>query len=78
MLLLDIYPASEAPIRGISSKKLIVGVNQSGGNAIYASTNLVKKWIAQNAQEFDILITQGAGNISQLNNSIQKKWALKK
>ena len=78
LLLLDIYPASEAPIRGISSKKLIVGVNQSGGNAIYASTNLVKKWIAQNAQEFDILITQGAGNISQLNNSIQKKWALKK
>ena len=78
LLLLDIYPASEAPIRGISSKKLIVGVNQSGGNAIYVSTNLVKKWIAQNAQEFDILITQGAGNISQLNNSIQKKWALKK
>ena len=78
LLLLDIYPASEAPIRGISSKKLIVGVNQSGGNAIYVSTNLVKKWIAKNAQEFDILITQGAGNISQLNNSIQKKWALKK
>lgn len=78
LLLLDIYPASEAPIQGVSSKKLIVGVNQSGGNGVYIPTHLVQKWIAKNAQEFDILITQGAGNISQLNNSIQKKWALKK
>ena len=78
LLLLDIYPASEAPIQGVSSKKLIVGVNQSGGNGVYIPTHLVQKWIAKHAQEFDILITQGAGNISQLNNSIQKKWALKK
>jgi UDP-N-acetylmuramate--alanine ligase len=78
LLLLDIYPASEAPIRGTSSKKLIAGVNQSGGNAIHTSSHLVKHWISKNAKEFDILITQGAGNISQLNNSIQKKWSLKK
>ena len=78
LLLLDIYPASEAPIQGVSSKKLIVGVNQSGGNGVYIPTHLVQKWIAKHAQEFDILITQGAGNISQLNNSIKKKWALKK
>ncbi|MDA0881136.1 MAG: UDP-N-acetylmuramate--L-alanine ligase [Proteobacteria bacterium] len=78
LLLLDIYPASEAPIQGVSSKKLIVGVNQSGGNGVYIPTHLVQKWIAKHAHEFDILITQGAGNISQLNNSIQKKWALKK
>ena len=78
LLLLDIYPASEIPLRGVSSKKLVAKINYSGGNALYATSSLAQKWIEENAQEFDVLITQGAGTISKLNNLIQKKWALKK
>lgn len=78
LLLLDIYPASETPLRGVSSKKLVAKINYSGGNALYATSSLAQKWIEENAQEFDVLITQGAGTISKLNNLIQKKWALKK
>jgi hypothetical protein len=34
--------------------------------------------LQKNYKEFDILVTQGAGTISQLNNLIKDKWALKK
>ena len=78
LVLLDIYPASEKPIRGISSLRLMDEINQQKGNAINLSNNHAVKWISINYNEFDILVTQGAGTISQLNNSIKEKWALKK
>ena len=78
LLLLDIYPASEKPIRGISSSRLMDEINQQKGNAINLSNDHAIEWITKNYKEFDILVTQGAGTISQLNNSIKEKWALKK
>jgi UDP-N-acetylmuramate--alanine ligase len=78
LLLLDIYPASESPIRGISSKKLVAAINQNNGNAIYVSNISAQKWLEENFNDYDVLLTQGAGTISQLNHSIKKKWALKK
>jgi len=78
LLLLDIYPASESPIRGISSKKLAAAINQNNGNAIYVSNISAQKWLEENFNDYDVLLTQGAGTISQLNHSIKKKWALKK
>ena len=78
LIMLDIYPANEQPIRGISSSKLIDKINQHKGNGIYISNDLAIKWIEENYKEFDILVTQGAGTISQLNHLIQDKWALQK
>ena len=78
LLLLDIYPASESPIRGISSKKLAAAINQNNGNAIYVSNISAQKWLEENFNDYDVLLTQGAGTISLLNHSIKKKWALKK
>ena len=78
VLILDIYPASEKPIRGISSLRLMDEINQQKGNAIHLSNDRAIEWITKNYKEFDILVTQGAGTISQLNNSIKKKWASKK
>ena len=54
------------------------GANQQKGNAINLSNVHAIEWITKNYKEFDILVTQGAGTISQLNNSIKEKWALKK
>jgi hypothetical protein len=31
-------------------------------------------WLHENYQDFSILITQGAGTISKLNQKIKKKW----
>jgi UDP-N-acetylmuramate-alanine ligase len=53
-------------------------INQQKGNAIHLSNDRAIEWITKNYKEFDILVTQGAGTISQLNNSIKEKWALKK
>ena len=78
LVLLDIYPASEKPMRGISSSRLTDEINQQKGNAINLSSNHAVEWITKNYKEFDILVTQGAGTISQLNNLIKDKWALKK
>ena len=78
LVLLDIYPASEKPMRGISSSRLTDEINQQKGNAINLSNHHAIEWIIKNYKEFDILVTQGAGTISQLNNLIKDKWALKK
>ena len=78
LLVLDIYPASEKAIPGISSKKLVAQINKNNGHASYILNNNVTDWIYKNATEFDILITQGAGTISKLNQAIKEQWKLKK
>ncbi len=78
LLLLDIYPASESPIRGISSKNLMAKINQNNGNAILVSNSSAQQWIEENYNDYDVLLTQGAGTISQLNHSIKEKWTSKK
>jgi UDP-N-acetylmuramate--alanine ligase len=72
--LLDIYPASEKPIRGISSKKLISEIKKNHKNAHYIANEKTIAWLEVNHKTFQILITQGAGTISKLNNQIKNKW----
>ena len=74
LLLLDIYPASEKPIKGISSKKLASEVFKKNKNVYYIGKKDPMNWLYENHQEFSILITQGAGTISKLNKKIKKKW----
>ena len=74
LLLLDIYPASEKPIKGISSKKIAFQISKNHKNAHYLGSQDPIDWLQNNHQDFSILITQGAGTISKLNNEIKKKW----
>ena len=74
LLLLDIYPASEKPIKGISSKKLVLEILKKNKNAHYIGNKDPLNWLHENHQNFSILITQGAGTISKLNKKIKKKW----
>ena len=79
LVLLDIYPASEKPIKGINSKKLCLEINKNNGNAIYApNNNIAIKWVIKNSSHLKVLVTQGAGTISKLNYQIKNKWKLKK
>ena len=74
LLLLDIYPASEKPIKGISSKKLIFEIAKKHENAEYIGKSDPLVWLESNYKNFSILITQGAGTISKLNKKIKDKW----
>ena len=74
LLLLDIYPASEKKIKGISSKKLISEITKKHKNAEYLGKLDPLIWLQSNYKNFSILITQGAGTISKLNQKIKNKW----
>ena len=75
LLLFNIYPASEVPIKGISSKTLLESIKQNGKlNASLTSDKSILNDIKNSSADFDILVTQGAGSISSICEAIQKKW----
>jgi UDP-N-acetylmuramate--alanine ligase len=76
LMLLDIYAASEKPIKGIDSRTLVESIKQLG----HKDTMHIKKHsdvlkvIDTKKNSFDILITQGAGSVSALTELIKNKW----
>jgi len=68
VLLLDIYPASEPPIPGITSELLADRITESGGQeALYVASPQEAIHLATlAARPGDMVLTLGAGNISQL------------
>ena len=71
----DIYPASEKPIAGITSEVLTGRITEAGKrDAAYASSfdNAVDR-AANLAREGDMILTLGAGSISQLGPTILEK-----
>lgn len=68
VVLLDIYPAREKPIPGISSSMLLEKINAKK-KFLYAKQELVSK-IMQH--DFDVLVAMGAGDIDQLVEPIEK------
>jgi UDP-N-acetylmuramate--alanine ligase len=65
---LDIYAASEAPLEGISGKLLAQKIAEStGGHATYAGSFVAAvENVADSARSGDLVLTLGAGNVSQL------------
>jgi UDP-N-acetylmuramate--alanine ligase len=76
VVLLDIYPAREKPIPGISSEMLLGKIN-SKNKFLYSKQELVEKLMQHN---FDVLVTMGAGDIdllvAPLENSLRAKFKL--
>ena len=64
---LDIYPASEAPIPGITSELLANRITDSDRKAVYVSSfaDAVKLAVSA-ANPGDMILTLGAGSVSQL------------
>jgi UDP-N-acetylmuramate--alanine ligase len=75
LCLLDIYPASEKPIEGITAEALagrIAGARN--GKVAYASSFAeAVATVAALAQPWDMVLTLGAGSVSQLGPMILKK-----
>ena len=78
--MLDIYSASEKPIRGIHSRAISETIKQEGHkNVIYLqSHDHVNDLIMDKIEDFDILVTQGAGSVSKVCESIKNKWTKSK
>jgi len=75
LFVLDIYAASEMPIEGISGEALAQTVREKGGrSAEYASSfgEVVSSVVAV-AQEGDMILTLGAGSVSQLGPMILER-----
>jgi UDP-N-acetylmuramate--alanine ligase len=75
LIVLDIYAASEKPIEGISGEALARTIREKGGrNAQYASSfaEAVNSAVAV-AEDGDMILTLGAGSVSQLGPMIVEK-----
>jgi UDP-N-acetylmuramate--alanine ligase len=72
VLVLDIYPASEPPIPGVTSEVLANRITESGGQeALFVpSFAEAKKFVTLAAKPGDMVLTLGAGSISQLGPQI--------
>lgn len=68
LILLDIYPAREEPIKGISSKTILKDVTIKD-KTLCSKENLLP---LLEKKDFDILVTFGAGNIDQVVPEIKK------
>jgi UDP-N-acetylmuramate--alanine ligase len=77
LCLLDIYPASEKPIEGITTEVLARRIAEAGnGTVTYApSFSDAVAAIAAVARPGDMVLTLGAGSVSQLGAMILEKLA---
>src|ERR1700675_3212638 len=75
LCLLDIYPASERPIEGITAEVLAKRIAAAGnGNVAYApSFSAAVGAVAAVAQTGDMVLTLGAGSVSQLGAMMLEK-----
>ena len=76
LVMLDIYPASEKPIKGINSDAIVQSLKQMGHKNCHLVKNHqdVNNFIEKNYMNFDIFITQGAGSIAGVCDLITDKW----
>jgi UDP-N-acetylmuramate--alanine ligase len=75
LLVLDIYAASEQPIEGITSERLVSTIRELGKkDARYvASFDAAAHLLAAEANSGDMILTLGAGSVSQLGPEILER-----
>jgi UDP-N-acetylmuramate--alanine ligase len=74
LVVLDIYPASEKPIEGVTGEALVRRIQNAGKDAHYAPNfGDAAEAAAATAQPGDMILTLGAGSVSQLGPMILEK-----
>ena len=78
LILLDIYSASEEPIKGITSSALAETIKQQGHKNVLHVKNHddLLEIIKEKKDLFDVIVTQGAGSISKVCESIIRRWKI--
>ena len=76
LLLLPIYAASEKKIKGVSSKKLMQRLNEKNDEDFCSllDPDDVNNRVEEIIDNYDILITQGAGSVSKISKGLIKTW----
>jgi UDP-N-acetylmuramate--alanine ligase len=75
VFVMDIYPASEKPIEGVTAEALVERIRQFGHRGVeYAGTmeNGIEALVGA-AQEGDLIMTLGAGSVSQAGEKILQR-----
>lgn len=78
IILLDIYPAREKPIEGITSELIANELTSTGKNVFHAKdkSEIITRLLTQ-VKENDIVVFQGAGDVTNLCNEFVKKLSEK-
>jgi len=77
LIVLDIYAASETPIEGVTGEMLAGVIRDAGGTNVQyaASFEEAARAVVAGVHEGDMILTLGAGNVSQLGPTILEKLA---
>jgi UDP-N-acetylmuramate--alanine ligase len=72
LVITDIYPASEAPIRGVSAASICKNTGELLGNqrVIYLPKDEIKNFISKNIITGDLVIFMGAGDIAKIADEV--------
>lgn len=76
LYLLDIYPAGEEPIEGVSSKALFESIKESGHKNVFYSNGSgedIVPAVLKNVKPGDVVITLGAGNVWMISERIAEE-----
>jgi UDP-N-acetylmuramate--alanine ligase len=76
-LILDIYPAGETPIDGITTPALIEKLKSFGHkNAVYAPNfDMIESYIIANAKPGDAVVVMGAGSVTKLSDTLSQRFS---
>ena len=77
VLILDIYPAGETPIEGISTQALIEKIKSFGHKkAIYAPNfEMIESFVIGEAKPGDAIVVMGAGNVTKLSDTLSQRFS---
>jgi UDP-N-acetylmuramate--alanine ligase len=75
VLILDIYPAGETPIDGVTTPALIEKLKSFGHkNAIHAPNfDMIESYVIANAKSGDAVVVMGAGNVTKLSDTLSER-----
>ncbi len=75
LFVLDIYAASEQPIAGITGEALAARIQKVSGQNVRYGTSFaeVAEAVSSEAESGDMILTLGAGSVSQLGPAIVEK-----
>jgi UDP-N-acetylmuramate--alanine ligase len=77
VLILDIYPAGEAPIEGVNTPSLVEKIQSFGHrNAMYApSFDMIESYIIEHAKDGDAVVVMGAGSVTRLSDVLSQRFS---
>ncbi|MGH7532875.1 MAG: glutamate ligase domain-containing protein, partial [Gemmatimonadales bacterium] len=71
----EIYPAREAPIPGVSGRRVAQAVTATGGRAVFEPDLAgVTEQLSTVAAPGDIVVTLGAGDITRVGRELLAAW----